>query len=86
MLNNNITIKLNADDEHKIAKLVQMANEFESEIHLIKDNTQVNCKSIMGVLAFDLKNNLVVNLKTSGSDETEAFEKIKKYLEEGLYV
>lgn len=86
MLNNDITVKLNPDDEHKIAGLVQLANEFESEIHLIKDNTVVNCKSIMGVLAFNLKNNLIVNLKTSGNDETEAFEKIKKYLEEGKYV
>ncbi len=85
MLNKEVNVKLNNADEQVIAKLVQIANEFQSEIHLIHENTNVNCKSIMGVLALNIQNCSNLTLITNGSDENEALKTLKNFLEEGIY-
>ncbi len=63
------------------AKLTQKANEFLSEIKLIKGDRQVNCKSIMGVMLLAASKGTELTLIADGTDEAEAVEEICKLFE-----
>ena len=54
------------------AKLVQAASGFESNIVLIKENLEVNAKSIMGVMMLAAEMGSTIIIRASGSDEKEA--------------
>ncbi len=54
------------------AIIAQTSNKFESEITLTHDDTEVNAKSIMGVIAMGAGYNTQLTLKVEGSDESEA--------------
>lgn len=54
------------------AKLVQTASEFESNIVLIKENLEVNAKSIMGVMMLAAEMGTTIIIKAEGPDEKEA--------------
>ena len=58
------------------AIIAQTANKFESEISLLRDDAEVNAKSIMGVITMAAGYNTVLTLHTEGSDEKEAAEAI----------
>lgn len=81
MKTKNVTLNLNNTDEHKIGNLVQFANQFESKIHIEKENIIVNCKSIMGMLGLDLSNGKELTIVIDGTDEDIAFTKLINYLE-----
>jgi phosphocarrier protein HPr len=54
------------------AKLVQAASVFESEIVLIKENLEVNAKSIMGVMMLAAEMGSVILVRADGPDEKDA--------------
>lgn len=54
------------------AIIAQTANKFESEITIVKDDAEVNAKSIMGVIAMGAGYNSQLTLVIEGSDESEA--------------
>jgi phosphocarrier protein len=54
------------------AKLVQTASTFESDIVLIKENLEVNAKSIMGVMMLAAEMGATIIIKADGPDEKEA--------------
>ncbi|UCC80978.1 MAG: HPr family phosphocarrier protein [Candidatus Zixiibacteriota bacterium] len=54
------------------AKLVQTASEFESNIVLIKENLEVNAKSIMGVMMLAAEMGTTIIIKAEGPDEKKA--------------
>lgn len=54
------------------AKLVQTASRFKSNIVLIKENLEVNAKSIMGVMMLAAEMGTTIIIKAEGSDEKEA--------------
>lgn len=54
------------------AKLVQTASVFESEIVLIKENLEVNAKSIMGVMMLAAEMGSIILVRADGPDEKEA--------------
>ena len=60
------------------AIIAQTANKFESEVTLIRDDAEVNAKSIMGVIAMGAGYNTQLTLKVEGPDETEAAEVIEE--------
>ncbi|EID86448.1 Phosphotransferase System HPr (HPr) Family [Treponema sp. JC4] len=60
------------------AIIAQTANKFESEVTLIRDDAEVNAKSIMGVIAMGAGYNTQLTLRVEGSDETEAAEVIEE--------
>ena len=66
------------------ALFVKKASEYTSEVWVEKDGTQVNGKSIMGLLmlACPLGSSIVV--KVDGADETQAFEELKNLVEDGF--
>lgn len=66
--------------ENPIAELVQVACQFDSNIHLENNNRKINAKSIMGIMAFDPTEGMTVNILAEGTDEEEAIVAIEKFL------
>lgn len=58
------------------AIIAQTSNKFECEVTLIRDGTEVNAKSIMGVITMAAGYNTVLTLRTEGSDEEAAANEI----------
>ena len=54
------------------AQLVRLANQFSSEIRVVKDGVEVNGKSIMGVLMLAAPKDTRVLVRASGADADEA--------------
>ena len=66
--------------ENPIAELVQVACQFDSNIHLENNNRKTNAKSIMGIMAFNPTEGMTVNILAEGTDEEEAIVAIEKFL------
>lgn len=62
------------------AKLVQLANGFESHIYITFEEKKMNAKSIMGMMSLGLNNGEVLTLLADGSDEVEAVAKLEGFL------
>jgi phosphocarrier protein HPr len=54
------------------AQLVRLANQFTSEIRVVKDGVEVNGKSIMGVLMLAAPKDTRILVRASGTDAEEA--------------
>ena len=54
------------------AQLVRLANQFSSEIRVVKDGVEVNGKSIMGVLMLAAPKDTRILVRASGADADEA--------------
>jgi len=64
--------------------LVKTASQFQSEIKIIKDNMNVNAKSIMGVLVLAAEKGSKLKIVAEGPDEKEAVEALAKLFAEGF--
>ncbi len=64
--------------------LVKTASQFKSDIKLIKDDIEVNAKSIMGVLILAAEKGSTVKIIANGVDEAEAIKSIVSLFEEGF--
>ena len=56
------------------ALFVQLANKFDSTVSVIKDDQQVNGKSIMGILMLAAEKGSEIILITEGHDAEEAMQ------------
>lgn len=63
-----------------VALLVQVASQFESEIHIQSGERTVNAKSIMGMMTLGLDMGESVVVIANGVDEAEAVKNIEDYL------
>lgn len=54
------------------ALIAQSSNKFDCEIIIEKDGTEVNAKSIMGVIGMAAGYNTPLKIKADGSDENDA--------------
>jgi phosphocarrier protein HPr len=59
------------------AKLVTLASEFESDIHLVRGARRVNGKSIMGVMMLAASQGSEIELIAEGRDEEAALLKLE---------
>jgi phosphocarrier protein HPr len=66
------------------AALVQVANGFQSTIHLVRDGDEVNAKSIMGVLTLAAAKGTEVAVRCEGPDETAALAAVGALFENGF--
>ncbi|MDO4321977.1 MAG: HPr family phosphocarrier protein [Lachnospiraceae bacterium] len=81
MTKREITIQLPSGLEARpVALLVQVASQYESEIHVESEGRTVNAKSIMGMMTLGLASGETVVVTANGSDETEAVQNIEDYL------
>ena len=58
------------------AKLTQVANQFESDIWIEKNDKKVNAKSIMVVMMLAASQGTDIKISTEGVDEKEALDSI----------
>lgn len=81
MTKKQIKIQLSSGLEARpVALLVQVASQFESSIYVETGDKKVNAKSIMGMMTLGLSSGEEIAVAADGNDETEAIEKIEKYL------
>ncbi len=59
------------------AKLVALASQFGSDIKLIKTTTEVNGKSILGVMMLAAAKGTKLELIADGADETKALDALE---------
>lgn len=64
------------------ALLVQKASRFQSEIRLVKDEYELNAKSIMSVMMLAAEMGSFITIKAWGEDEVPAVEEIARLFEE----
>jgi len=62
------------------ALFVQIANKFESEITILKDDQEVNGKSIMGILMLAAERGVIVTIVAEGDDAENAVEELSEVL------
>ncbi len=60
------------------ALLVQKASRFQSEIRLVKDEYELNAKSIMSVMMLAAEMGSFITIKAWGEDEVQAVEELAK--------
>ncbi len=58
------------------AMLVQLASKFRSDIYVLKDSVEVNCKSIMGIMTLAANCGSKIKVKAEGKDASQAVEAI----------
>ena len=66
------------------ATFVKKANNYKSNIWVEKDGTEVNGKSIMGLLMLACPLGSKIMLKVDGVDEQMAFEELGQLIDEGF--
>ncbi|MQN01910.1 MAG: HPr family phosphocarrier protein [Lachnospiraceae bacterium] len=77
----NVTIKMRETMEATpIAHLVQLANQFQSQVYIEKDTKKVNAKSIMGMMSLVLTRGTEVTIDAQGDDEEKAVLAIEDFL------
>ena len=77
----NVTIKMRESMEATpIAHLVQLANQFQSQVYIEMDTKKVNAKSIMGMMSLVLTRGTEVTIDAQGDDEQKAVVAIEDFL------
>lgn len=66
------------------AQFVQTANKFSSDITLLKDEIEVNGKSIMGILLLAAPQGTELAVIVEGLDEQRAMDVIAALIEDGF--
>jgi phosphocarrier protein len=64
------------------AKLVHLANQFQSSIGVSKGSSRVDGKSILGLLTLAASKGTRLTLNASGADESEALEAMRRLIED----
>jgi phosphocarrier protein len=64
------------------AKVVSMAGRFRSRIFFEKDGSEVNAKSLLGILTMACPQGSLVTVRADGDDAAEAIEEIARLFEE----
>lgn len=62
------------------ALFVQVANKYQSEVIVKKDDAEVNGKSIMGIMAIGVAGGETIEVILDGNDEQEAMDDIQELL------
>ncbi|EDN67974.1 Phosphotransferase system, phosphocarrier HPr protein [Beggiatoa sp. PS] len=66
------------------AKLVKLASQFESDVHVKRQQREVNGKSIMGVMLLAAAKGTEIELTVEGADEATAITQLKDLIQSGF--
>lgn len=81
MIKKTVKIQLDAGlDFRPVAMLVQIANQYESDIYLQDEKHKFNAKSIMGVMTLCTAECEEIEVVAEGDDAEKAVDHIEKYL------
>ena len=67
-------------EESPVAVLVQIASQYESQIHLVSDDKKINAKSIMGMMSMGFTEGQEITIIADGKDAEAAVNEIADYL------
>ena len=67
------------------SSLVQLATKFKSSIRIIKDDNEVDGKSILGILTLAAECGSTLKIITDGPDEQEATQKLLELIEDKFH-
>ncbi|HJY62659.1 MAG TPA: HPr family phosphocarrier protein [Ignavibacteria bacterium] len=80
-----VTIKNRAGMHTRPASMiVKLAARYKSNFYIIKDNYQINGKSIIGIMSLAAEYGSQLTLKFDGPDEEKASVEMIKYFEDGF--
>ena len=80
MIEKNVEVNLAEGGARPIAKLVQIASQYQSRVSIRQNSKTVNAKSIMGMMTLGLVPGQELEVSVDGEDEEAALESIEKYL------
>ena len=63
---------------------IQKANTYKSSIWVVKGESQVNAKSLLGVLSLAVTKDTLITIKADGEDEEEAVHGLCDLIESGF--
>ena len=63
---------------------MKLANRFQSDIYIVKDEQEVNAKSIMGVLMLAATQGSSITLRAEGSDSEQALKALGELVRAGF--
>ncbi|NTV66771.1 MAG: HPr family phosphocarrier protein [Chlorobaculum sp.] len=66
------------------AAVVKLASKFKSEFFIEMDGSEINAKSIIGVMSLAAPKGSRMVLKLEGEDEAEAAKSLIKFFEQGF--
>ncbi|MCA9638184.1 MAG: HPr family phosphocarrier protein [Myxococcales bacterium] len=66
------------------SKLVSLANKFQSDVWLAKGETEVNAKSMLGVLMLACGKGSKVRLRCAGGDAAKCFDALAELVRGGF--
>jgi phosphocarrier protein len=66
------------------AEIVKCSSRFRSEITLVRDDLEVNGKSIMGVMMLAAEQGATLTLRARGPDEVEAVDALVQPIDGGF--
>jgi phosphocarrier protein len=66
------------------AMFVQTAKQFKSVIHIAKDNTEVDAKSILKILTLGVNQGTAIRIKADGEDEADAIQALLGLVEKNF--
>jgi phosphocarrier protein len=66
------------------AKFVRLANEFRSEIDVVKDGTRVPARSILGLITLGAQQGSTITIEISGPDGQSALDALRSLVASGF--
>ena len=66
------------------AQLVQTANKVTADVTLMKEDIEVNGKSIMGILLLAAPMGTEISVQVAGADEVDGMQLIAELIEDGF--
>ncbi len=66
------------------AQIVKLASRFASDITLVRDDLEVNAKSIMGVMMLAAERGVRLTVRAEGPDAEAALDAIAKLIADGF--
>lgn len=66
------------------AQLVKLSNRFKCDVYVVKDDQEVNGKSIMGVLMLAATQGSLIVVRTEGEDAESALKAIGELIDTGF--
>ncbi|MFA9418615.1 MAG: HPr family phosphocarrier protein [Gammaproteobacteria bacterium] len=64
------------------SKLVNKANQFESDVFIVKQENRINAKSIMGVMMLAASKGTEILLEVDGGDEEDCMKAVVQLIED----
>lgn len=80
MIEKNVEVNISENGARSIAKLVQIANQYQSKVSIKQNSKVVNAKSIMGMMTLGLVSGESLEVEVEGGDETDAMNSIEQFL------